>query len=174
MYICKAAENLVSSESSDEEFPPAFSSSTAATGTTEQGDQTPIQNVEILPVSSGSSQSSLPPAVVTENSVSEHEENNGTLSIDDIVAKVVDICKTQSINNPVEVLRCLQQRVVTGQALEVENVNECSEGKTNFILIDRDNLLTTAFDELSTVTDFRPTLEVQFYGEVSTVLNLKV
>lgn len=41
------------------------------------------------------------------------------------------------------------------------------EGVTNFILVDRDNLLATAFEELTSHDDLRPTLEVQFYGEVS-------
>jgi hypothetical protein len=83
-----------------------------------------------------------------------------------VVAKVVDICETQAIDNPVEILNCLQQQVVTGRILDLESVAECPEGATNYILINRQDVLTTAFEELSTIRDFRLTLEVQFYGEV--------
>jgi hypothetical protein len=77
-----------------------------------------------------------------------------------VVAKVVDICETQAIDNPVEILNCLQQQVVTGRILDLESVAECPEGATNYILINRQDVLTTAFEELSTIRDFRLTLEV--------------
>jgi len=56
--------------------------------------------------------------------------------------------------------------VVTGRALDIKDPSEAEEGETNFILVDRDNLLDTAFDELSNVPDLTTTLEVQFYHEV--------
>jgi Mg2+ and Co2+ transporter CorA len=66
-----------------------------------------------------------------------------SLAIDGVVAKVVDTCKFES-----------------------ESVAQCLEGETNYILINQQNVLTTAFEELSTITDFRSRLKVQFYGEV--------
>jgi len=50
--------------------------------------------------------------------------------------------------------------------LEVEDVTQCAEGDTNFILVDRNNILTTGIDEIKSITDYRKTLEVQFYDEV--------
>ena len=57
--------------------------------------------------------------------------------------------------------------MVIGRALEVQSVDEVNEGETNFIMVDRQNLMLTAFDEISFLTELRKTLQVQFYGEVS-------
>ena len=46
-------------------------------------------------------------------------------------------------------------------------MSHCSSGETNFILVNRDKLLDTAFDELKFHSNYRVTLEVQFYDEVS-------
>ena len=59
--------------------------------------------------------------------------------------------------------------MVTGRALKVERVDEVSGGETNFIMVDRHNLMETAFDEIMSLGDYRKTLQVQFYGEVSAV-----
>ena len=63
------------------------------------------------------------------------------LSVDEIEDKVVACCLTENISNPVEVLGCLKKYLVTGQPLEVSDATECSRGQTNFILLDRNNLL---------------------------------
>ena len=57
--------------------------------------------------------------------------------------------------------------MVIGRALEVQSVDEVNEGETNFIMVDRQNLMLTAFDEISFLTELRRALQVQFYGEVS-------
>ena len=56
--------------------------------------------------------------------------------------------------------------MVTGRPLEIEDVSQCIEGDTNFVMVDRLNLLTTARDEIESLTNLRPTLEIQFYNEV--------
>jgi hypothetical protein len=56
--------------------------------------------------------------------------------------------------------------MVVGRALEVQSVDEVNEGATNFIMVDRHNLMTTAIDEILFLTEYRRTLQVQFYGEV--------
>lgn len=56
--------------------------------------------------------------------------------------------------------------MVTGRPLEIEHVNEAQSGATNFIMVNRDNLLDTAADEIGHLTDYRKTLEVQFYNEI--------
>ena len=45
------------------------------------------------------------------------------------------------------------------------------EGDTNFILVDRNNILETSFEEMSEIKsgDIRKTLQFEFYGEVSMV-----
>ncbi|OWF43996.1 hypothetical protein KP79_PYT22378 [Mizuhopecten yessoensis] len=83
--------------------------------------------------------------------------------IAEIVEKVVKVCSHWS--NPVEILKYLQSCLIVGRDLEVEDVTETAEGKTNHICIDRDNILETAFDEIQHIENMRITLEVDFYGE---------
>ena len=79
---------------------------------------------------------------------------------------IVKFCQENSIVDPVEILRKIQQDMVTGRPLEIEDVSQCIEGDTNFVMVDRLNLLTTARDEIESLTNLRPTLEIQFYNEV--------
>ena len=83
------------------------------------------------------------------------------LTVDELVDKVSAYCLQHNVSNPVEILRCLQKEIVTGQPLELTDVTQCSSGETNFILVNRDKLLDTAFDELKLRKNFRATLEVQ-------------
>ena len=79
---------------------------------------------------------------------------------------IVKFCQENSIVDPVEILRKIQQEMVTGRPLEIEDVSQCIEGDTNFVMVDRLNLLTTARDEIESLTNLRPTLEIQVYNEV--------
>ena len=92
---------------------------------------------------------------------------NDGQSVHAIVEKTTTYCQQNNIVNPVEILRYFQQKMVIGRALEVQSVDEVNEGETNFIMVDRQNLMLTAFDEISFLTELRKTLQVQFYGEVS-------
>lgn len=40
------------------------------------------------------------------------------------------------------------------------------EGKTNFILVDRNRMIESSFEEIKAIEDLRTCLEVQFNGEV--------
>ena len=62
-------------------------------------------------------------------------------------------------------LRYLQKKIVSGRPLKVTNSSRILEGETNFITVDRHNILETTFEELKHVADPRVTFEVQFYGE---------
>ena len=86
------------------------------------------------------------------------------LSVDEVMEQVVAYCMKENVNNPVEILRCLQKKLVCGQALEVIDVTQCDNGKTNFIIVNRYNLLRTAFQEIKELKNYRLTLEVKFYG----------
>ena len=72
-----------------------------------------------------------------------------------------------SISEPTEMLRYLQKKIVKGRPLEVTDPTSSLEGETNFITMDRHDILKTTFEELSGVTDPRVTFEIQFYGEVA-------
>lgn len=105
-------------------------------------------------------ETSLPTTSSTTNS------DDDKMTVNEVVVKTVQYCRKNDINNPVEILRCLQLNMVTGRALEVKFAHEEKVGETNFIMVDRQNLLQTALDEISCLQDFRKTLEVQFYNEV--------
>ena len=66
------------------------------------------------------------------------------------------------IMEPTEMLRYLQKKIVSGRPLEVTNSSSILEGETNFITVDRHNILETTFEELKQVADPRVTFEVQF------------
>lgn len=70
-----------------------------------------------------------------------------------------------SLSDPVEILRCLQQQVIKGIALDVVDSNNTPEGETNYITVDRSNILTTTFAEFESIDDFCKTFEVDFMGE---------
>ena len=63
-------------------------------------------------------------------------------------------------------LRITQGQIIKGRKLEWYSESTTIEGDTNFILIDRENLLETSFIEIKEIEDLRTTLEVQFYEEV--------
>ena len=63
-------------------------------------------------------------------------------------------------------IRMLQNGLQKGRCLEVTDLQAENVGITNFITVDRENLLNTGFDELRSIKDPFITLEVQFYGEV--------
>ncbi|CAC5420890.1 unnamed protein product [Mytilus coruscus] len=101
----------------------------------------------------------------------ETDSSSSTVSTEQqIVDRIIKFCKTNSIVDPVEILRKYQQEMVIGRALKIEDVTQCAEGDTNFILIDRFSLLQTAMDEIGSLSDLRLTLEVQFYNEICTAL----
>lgn len=87
-------------------------------------------------------------------------------SVDEAVLETVQLCQQSNvINNPVEVLRVLQSRIVTGRQLDISDRSQTVEGETNQIFVDRFNLQKTGFDEIAGLEDKRLTLEVQFYNE---------
>ena len=94
-----------------------------------------------------------------------NDAKRSAINIDDIVEQVAIKCAGSG--NPVQILQCLQDSVVVGRTLDIVNVSECLEGDVNFILVNRYNLLETAFDEIQQIENPRLTLQVQFYGEVS-------
>ncbi|XP_071157579.1 uncharacterized protein [Mytilus edulis] len=107
------------------------------------------------------------PHISTETDSSSFNAVSIEQQFEQIVEKIIKFCKTNDVVDPVEILRKYQQEMVTGRALEIEDVTQCAEGDTNFILIDRFSLLNTAMDEIGSLSDLRVTLEVQFNNEVA-------
>jgi hypothetical protein len=97
------------------------------------------------------------------NSNADTQQEN---EVKEAIRKTLLYCREKNVVNPVEILRCLQKNVVIGRALDVEDPSQVEEGATNFIIVNRNNLLNTAFDEIGGLENLRLTLEVQFYGEV--------
>ena len=84
--------------------------------------------------------------------------------VNKVADEVVQFREEKNISDPVEILRCLQQHMVTRRQLEVENISEANEDDTSYNLVDRSNILQTAFDEIRSLEDLRKTLEVNFYN----------
>ncbi|XP_046862751.1 uncharacterized protein LOC124456317 isoform X2 [Xenia sp. Carnegie-2017] len=104
---------------------------------------------------------------VIDPTVKESEISHMDKIVDDIVNDTVAYCEQYNVLSAVEILRCFQKKMVTGRDLEVQALDEVNEGDTNFIMIDRGNVLKTALDEILCLTDYRKTLQVEFYGEVA-------
>ena len=82
-------------------------------------------------------------------------------------ARIVDIIenyKTTDLNNPVEILKYMEIRLVQGRPLDIEDVTQCISGATNFIMVDRSDLMNAVLKEIQHVSFV--TLEMQFYNEV--------
>jgi hypothetical protein len=98
------------------------------------------------------------------NNISEQVQPGQNLK--DIVENCIKNCKTNDISNPVEILRKIQEQIVTGRPLELEDANSSIEGETNSIYIDRDRVMETGMEEISSnpQSKLRNTLELQFYN----------
>ena len=61
--------------------------------------------------------------------------------------EVIEYCKSHNVEDAVEILRCLQNIMVEGRALSIQDPTSFDDGETNFIMVDRYNILKTSFDE---------------------------
>ena len=125
-----------------------------------------VQHTSEHQVQPTSERPSSPFCFPQERSLSASEEDPDSL-INDLANNIVTYCKENKVNDPVEILRYFQKVMVEGRALRIQESGRMEEGETNFILVDRLNILETALEEVKSLTNLRKTLEVQFYGEVS-------
>lgn len=88
--------------------------------------------------------------------------------IDAIEAFLFD---NKNAKNPSDILKNMQNTFLKGRALDITSPEEALQGKTNFIMVDRYDILKTALEEIEDIEDPFFTLEVQFYGEVKTLSN---
>ena len=56
--------------------------------------------------------------------------------IDKEIVDIIEHCKTKDLNNPVEILKYMQTRLVQGRLLEIEEITQCIGGATSFIMVD--------------------------------------
>ena len=99
--------------------------------------------------------------------VREEQQNSvREINIYDEINNIIQYCKEQDFNNPVEILKYLQEKLVQGRPLEIADASQCVDGETNLIMVDRSNLLNTATEEIQYLKNKILTLEVQFYNEV--------
>ena len=90
------------------------------------------------------------------------EAIEGTLNVFD---KVVNQLPS-SITEPAEMLRYFQ-KIVKCRPLDINDPLVKLEGETNFITVDRDNILQTTFDELKNITDAMEVHVGSGYGYVT-------
>ena len=88
------------------------------------------------------------------------------LYVDREVNRIIEYYIENNLNTPIEIIRALQLFLVQGRPLEISDVNMCPEGRTNFILVNKNNLLLSAFDEIKSSKNKFIILEVQYYEEV--------
>ena len=69
------------------------------------------------------------------------------------------------INDTSDMLRYYQGKVHIGRPLDVVDEYTILEGETNFITVDRENILQTTFEEIKEIEDPAITFEVDFYSE---------
>ncbi|KAK7093007.1 hypothetical protein V1264_006071 [Littorina saxatilis] len=89
--------------------------------------------------------------------------------LENVIKECISICQDDNVTNPIEILRVAQRKIVTGRKLDIDAsaMTTGLTGNTNFISIDRDSVVDSAFDALADVPlkDLRLCLEVNFIGE---------
>ena len=83
------------------------------------------------------------------------------------MSTLVGYCETNSVDNPVNILRIPQKAIVCGRPLEIKSLDSTIEGTANQIMINKYDVFKSANEELSGNNDLIKTLEVFFYGETA-------
>ena len=92
------------------------------------------------------------------------------MDIDSRIDVIVESCKSSGYcQNPVQILKYLQQKLITGRSLEILDPNSSEKGNTNLVMVVRKNILETGFEEILALKDKFTTLEMNFYGEVRVI-----
>ncbi|CAC5360331.1 unnamed protein product [Mytilus coruscus] len=88
-----------------------------------------------------------------------------SMQLEEILKYAIRYCNENNMENPVDVLRYIQCILVQGRPLDIEAIDSTIEGETNYVVIDRHNILESSFEEIRALENLRLTLEVQFYEE---------
>ena len=158
MLSCLSYNYLVSDESDEGSDIVNDHSSTEIPTSSENGQH--VDNLQLQSENEEIHSNESPP-------VREEQQNSvREINIYDEINNIIQYCKEQDFNNPVEILKYLQENLVQGRPLEIADASQCIDGETNFIMVDRSNLLNTATEEIQHLQNRFSTLEVQFYNEV--------
>jgi len=93
--------------------------------------------------------------------------NDNCEKIDKTINELIE----KKIVDPVEILRFLQKNLQEGRPLDLSSLTDFDEnfnsqvGQTNYLSIDRNNLLESTFLELESITNYFLTYEIDFMGE---------
>ena len=66
-----------------------------------------------------------------------------------------------------EILWFLQKHIVEGKELDVGDTSDTAERETNYICVNRHDILTSTFSEQEAIQNFHITFEVDFIGEMA-------
>ena len=92
------------------------------------------------------------------------------MDIDSRIDDIVEGCKSSGYSqNQVQILKYLQQKLITGRPLEILDPTSCEKGNTNLVMVDRESILETGLEQILALKDKFTTLEMQNYGEVSVI-----
>ena len=100
-------------------------------------------------------------------SVAVEKKEEGKNDLKEDIEAFVRYCQQIDVTDPVELSRVLQSYIVQGCELEPSEASDLIEGKTNFIYINKMDVLKSAIDEIKIIKDPRITLEVNLYGELA-------
>jgi hypothetical protein len=87
-----------------------------------------------------------------------------------VIQQIISEGYQNALHDPVQILSVLQKELLHGRKLDLTDDQSTCEGKTNYICVNRQDILKTTFNELECVTDFCITFEVDFMGEMASDL----
>ena len=66
----------------------------------------------------------------------EHQNSVRDINIYGETNNIIQYCKEQDLNNPVEILKYLQEHLLWGGPLEIADALQCRDRETNFIIVE--------------------------------------
>ena len=66
----------------------------------------------------------------------EHQNSVRDINIYGETNNIIQYCKEQDLNNPVEILKYLQEHLLWGRSLEIADALQCRDRETNFIIVE--------------------------------------
>ena len=66
----------------------------------------------------------------------EHQNSVRDINIYGETNNIIQYCKEQDLNNPVEILKYLQDHLLWGRPLEIADALQCRDRETNFIIVE--------------------------------------
>ena len=66
----------------------------------------------------------------------EHQNSVRDINIYGETNNIIQYCKEQDLNNPVEILKYLQEHLLWGRPLEIADALQCRDRETNLIIVE--------------------------------------